>query len=106
MPRDTLDNGSKEEILNLGSILSKYITEKDIEEKLKKFSIFNHWQEIVGKEIGSKTKPQKIFKGVLYILVTSPTWANELNMMSRLLIEKINRYIGKPAIKDLRFRLN
>lgn len=93
-------------IQDIKSILNRYISEKDIEGKLKKFNIFNHWPEIVGKEIGNKTRPQKIFKGILYILVSSPTWANELDMMSTQLIEKINRYIGEPVIKDLRFRLN
>jgi len=92
-------------VTDLGTILKEFSFDKDINLKLRKFSIFNHWPEIVGKEIGNKTKPQKIFKGILYISVTSSTWANELSMMSRQLIDKINKFIGEPVIKDLRFKL-
>ncbi|MCL5071373.1 MAG: DUF721 domain-containing protein [Actinobacteria bacterium] len=90
---------------DIGTILQGFFLGTDFPAKLKKYSIFNHWPEIVGKEIGEKTKPQKIFKGILYITVTSPTWANELSLMSRQLIEKINKFAGSQIIKELRFKL-
>jgi len=92
-------------IQDINSILDNYVLESELGKKLKKFSVFNHWEEIVGKEISRKAKPQKIFKSILYISVSGPSWANELSMMSEQLIEKINTYIGDEIITKLRFKI-
>ncbi len=92
-------------VQDIGSILNKYLSDSDFGLKLKKFSLFNHWPEIVGPDIGKKTTPQKIFKGILYIKVTNSTWANELSMMSEQLIDRINNFIGEEIIKELRFKV-
>ena len=92
-------------ITELSTLINNFTSNPKIKSKLKKFTIFNHWEEIAGKEIAAKTKPQKIFKGVLYISVSSSTWANELSMMSRQLINKINDFAGEPLINDLRFKI-
>jgi len=92
-------------ITDLGTLINNFTSDPKIKSKLKKYSIFNHWEEIAGKEIAAKAKPQKIFKGVLYISVSSSTWANELSMMSRQLINKINDFAGEQFIKELRFKI-
>ncbi len=55
----------------LGSIINKYLKDSDIGKKLRSYSIFNHWKDIVGEKISSKTKPEKLFRGILYISVSS-----------------------------------
>ena len=90
---------------NIDTILSKYIDNSELGAKLKKFSLFNHWPEIVGSDISRKTVPQKIFKETLYIKVENATWASELGMLKPQLIEKINRFIGEETIKDLKFKV-
>ncbi len=89
----------------ISGILDTYIKNSEMGHKLRRFSLFNHWPEIVGKEISDKTKPEKIFKGILYISVENPTWASELTMMSGTLIAKINTYIGEEIINQLRFKI-
>lgn len=92
-------------IQDITTVLDNYILDSELGKKLKKFSVFNHWEEIVGREISKKAKPQKIFKGILYISVSGPSWANELSMMSEQLIEKINNHIGDEIINKLRFKI-
>jgi len=92
-------------VMDLGSVIDKYLTKEEFGAKLKKFSLFNHWPEIVGRDIAKKTIPQKIFKDMLYIKVTNATWASELGMMKQQLIEKINGFIGEETIKDLKFKV-
>jgi predicted nucleic acid-binding Zn ribbon protein len=94
-----------ESIQDISSILDDYVSDSELGKKLKKFSIFNHWEDIVGKEINRKTRPQKLFKGILYIYVSDPGWANELSMMSEQLIERINSFIGEKIISQLRFKI-
>jgi predicted nucleic acid-binding Zn ribbon protein len=88
----------------LGSVINKIVSDSDIGKKIKKFNIFNHWPEIVGNDIGNKTKPEKLLRQTLYISVTSSTWANELNLMSGQLIKKINDFVGETVVKELRFK--
>ena len=90
---------------DIGSVIQRFVSDCDIAAKLKKFSIFNHWDEIVGNDLGSRTKPEKISRATLYISVTNSTWANELSMMSGQLLGKINNYIGSDVIKELRFKV-
>jgi len=90
---------------DITSLIWRFVSDSEMGLKLQKYSIFNHWEEIVGDGIGSRTKPEKISRDILYISVTTSTWANELSMMSAQLLGKINGYIGTDAIKGLRFKV-
>jgi len=91
---------------DIGSIIGNVIENLNMRNKLNVSNIFNCWEKIVGAEIYKKTKPQKIARGILYISVTTSTWANELSLMSGQLIEKINSFIGEEVVKSIRFRQN
>ena len=93
-----------DEIEDIGSVIDSIIEKMGINRKLSTSNIFNHWEEIVGNEIGQKTKPQKIRDGTLYIYTTTSTWATELSMMSEYLLKKINNYVGKDIVKNFRFQ--
>jgi predicted nucleic acid-binding Zn ribbon protein len=90
---------------DIASVIKRFVSDSEMASKLQKYSIFNHWDEIVGEGIGSRTKPEKISRDTLYISVTNSTWANELRMMSAQLLFKINNFIGTEAIKELRFKV-
>ena len=90
---------------DIASVIRRFVSDSEMASKLQKYSIFNHWEEIVGNGIGSRTKPDKISRDILYISVTNSTWANELSMMSAQLLSKINCFIGTDAIKGLRFKV-
>ncbi|MBN1299244.1 MAG: DUF721 domain-containing protein [Actinobacteria bacterium] len=98
-------NASLPTVSDIQSILKIFAADPQINLKMKKYSLFNHWPEIVGKEIADKTAPLKIFKTTLYVSVTTPTWANELSMMSRQLIDRINAFTGENSITELRFKI-
>ena len=90
---------------DIASVIRRFVSDSEMASKLQKYSIFNHWEEIVGGGISGRTKPEKISRDILYISVTNSTWANELSMMSAQLLGKINCYIGTDAIKGLRFKV-
>jgi predicted nucleic acid-binding Zn ribbon protein len=90
---------------DLSAIMNKLVGESEYSKKLNQYNIFNHWPAIVGPAIGKKTKPEKLFKGLLYISVSNSTWSNELSSMSDQLIKKINEYIGEEIVKGLRFKI-
>lgn len=91
---------------NIGNIIDDVVKKMDIKRKLNISNIFNRWEEIVGAEIYKKTKPERIIRGILYISVSTSTWANELSLMSGQLIKKINSFVGEEVVKNIRFRQN
>ncbi len=62
------------------------------------------WSEIVGPQIAKVTVAQRIEKGTLFVAVSSSPWRAELTMRRREMIEKINRFLGKKVVEDIRFR--
>jgi predicted nucleic acid-binding Zn ribbon protein len=92
------------EIKDLGSILRSLISDLHIQDKLDQYKIFNHWEEIVGKEIAKNAKPERIKDMTLYLLCRSPIWANELNLLSQSILAKINAFAGKDLIKDIKVK--
>jgi predicted nucleic acid-binding Zn ribbon protein len=92
------------EIQDLASVMRSMISDLDISEKIEKYSIFNHWEKIVGKEIAKNARPEKIRQNTLFVSTVSPIWANELNMISLSIIDKINSYLKKEIIKEIKVR--
>ncbi|MCG9480008.1 MAG: DUF721 domain-containing protein [Actinomycetia bacterium] len=94
----------KDNIQPLGNIIDEVVGQLNIGHRLKVSGIFNHWKDIVGSQISKKSKPQRLKNGTLYVSVTSSTWANELDLMSQQLIEKINQYAGCEVVEQIRFK--
>lgn len=92
------------DVESIGSIIENVVSKLNVENKINKANLFNHWREIVGEEISKRTKPKKLIKGLLFVSVTTSTWANELSLMSDQLIDKINSYVGRKVVKEIRFR--
>jgi len=91
-------------IENIGSIIDSVVARMDINTKLKISGIFNHWEEIVGKEIAKRSRPDKLVHKILYISVSNSTWANELSLMSEKLIKNINSFADEEIVGSLRFK--
>jgi len=88
----------------ISNIIEGYISELNLEKKLNNYKLFNHWEEIVGKEIAKNSKPRKLKDKVLFISTVNPIWASELSMMSQDIINKINNYLKEDIVSILRVR--
>lgn len=86
----------------------KATLEEALEELGLRQSIENHkpivcWKEVVGDKVASHTQPIRIKKGVLFVNASSPVWAQELSLIKKELIRKINKYLKNDLVKDIRF---
>ena len=84
-------------------ILLQTLKDLNLEQSLQKYSIWNHWEELVGQALAQKIKPLRIQKDTLIIGVATPSWMTELLFMKTLLLEKIQSKIPDPLIQKLRF---
>lgn len=62
------------------------------------------WRRAVGPRIAARSAPGSLSKGTLTVRVASPTWAQELSLLS----DEIRRRLGEAgvAVESVRFRVD
>lgn len=91
-------------IQSIGDLLPALLRKLGLERGVKEHEILERWAEIVGPKIAEVSSAERIRDGKLWVAVGHPAWRNELNFMKRELIEKINRELGEPIVKEIIFR--
>jgi predicted nucleic acid-binding Zn ribbon protein len=61
------------------------------------------WDEVAGDVIASEAAPVSERSGVVTVACRSAVWANELELLSKGLIEGLNQALGAPVVATLRF---
>jgi predicted nucleic acid-binding Zn ribbon protein len=60
------------------------------------------WSEAVGEVIAREAWPVSERGGTVTLACRSAVWAQELDLMSVELIDRLNRALGQPAVRRLR----
>ncbi|MDX6722323.1 MAG: hypothetical protein QOD44_2660 [Solirubrobacteraceae bacterium] len=60
------------------------------------------WPEAVGEGVAAQAEPTGERDGVLVVTCASAVWAQELDLMSPDLIERLNARLGSERIRSLR----
>jgi predicted nucleic acid-binding Zn ribbon protein len=60
------------------------------------------WPEVAGAAISREASPAAERGGVLTIVCSASVWAQELDLMAPLLIERLNAAIGAGEVRRLR----
>jgi hypothetical protein len=64
---------------------------------------FRDWEAAVGTRIAARARPIKLERGVLLVRTASSTWAQELALLSEVIITALRR--RNVAVDSLRFRV-
>ena len=89
---------------SLRFILEKTFKNLEIDVPLKTYSILGAWDEIVGESVAEHSQPRSIRNRILFIDVSHSTWMQQLQFLKPTLLEKVNAFLGKPLIQDIRFK--
>lgn len=89
----------------IDKILSDIISRKKWADRFSCEYLKSKWEECVGKQIASHTKPLFIKNEKLFIAVDSPIWANQLNFLQNEIKNKINSFLNKKIVKEIVFKL-
>jgi hypothetical protein len=98
----------------LGDLLRKTLNDAFARQGFASTELVTRWQEIVGPEIAAHSQPEKIQwprpigdeppePGILVLRVEGPT-AVEIQHLSQLVLERVNRFFGWRAVAELRLR--
>ena len=85
----------------LSSIIDKVINKNNLRHKIDQLNIIDIWRDIIGKSIHKYVKEEKVKDYTLYIKLKSSVVRNEISYNKSRIIEKINKKIGKQAIKEI-----
>ncbi len=90
---------------SIRSVLENTLKGLEIDVPLRSYSILGAWDEIVGATVAANSQPRSIRNRILFIEVTHSTWMQQLQFLKPTLLEKVNAFLGKPLIQDIRFKL-
>ncbi len=87
-------------MLNLNHLLSNVLGSNND----WRFQLLRNWQSIVGS-LETRIRLEKIYDATLVIGVYEAHWMQELFMLSKVLLDSINKNLDKPRITQLKFKL-
>lgn len=96
----------KREITDIRSLLSTIVKDKNWQQRLKMFDLFEFWNEAVGESVAGQARPYVIRGTVLWVNVTDSVWMQQLQLQKNDLINVINSRLADEKITDIRFRLD
>jgi len=90
----------------IGDALKSFLKERGLESRVERAQVLVEWAALVGTQIASVTVPRSVTEdGTLFVGVKTHGWMNELSMMERSLLTKINAKVGRDPIKKIRWEL-
>lgn len=90
---------------SFNDILSDIIHEFDLEKSFTIEELVSKWYDIVGDIISTHSKPEKIYKKILFIVVDHSVYANEIIMMKDNIIQSINSKFPYIMIRDIKIEI-
>ncbi|MGN6179206.1 MAG: DUF721 domain-containing protein [Mucilaginibacter sp.] len=74
-----------------------------IKKRYEETGVIAHWPELVGKSVANRTKEIYIYDKKLFLRIESSVIKNELIMMRRQIIDKINEKAQEILVEDVVF---
>jgi predicted nucleic acid-binding Zn ribbon protein len=91
--------------ISVAELLKKFLDKSGIGEQIEAASVVPEWAERVGPAIAAVTTPMRVSQGTLIVGVRSSAWMNELKMMEREIISRINQGRTRGRIDKIRFQM-
>lgn len=95
----------KNGIFSFDGILPDIIHEFELEKSFTIEELVSQWYSIVGDIISTHSKPDRIFKKILFVTVDHSVYANEIIMMKDLLLQKVNEQFPFQTIRDIKVEI-
>lgn len=88
----------------LATVMHEAIIQHGLESGMREQRILGDWETIVGTAIARQSVPRRLRNGILWISVRDAAWRQELSVMRRELIAKINAAVGADVVQEIRLR--
>jgi len=86
---------------NVGDIIRKLMKNPKLAEKMDELDALDVWKELIGDNLKKFVVSAKMYKGNLYVKLSSSVLRNELSYKKGELKEQINQKLGKEIVKEI-----
>lgn len=92
---------------HIATILQAILDEPEMARQSQAHAALQVWESVVGLDLSRHCRARAVAldQGAMIVEVEHSAWMHYLQMQEETLREKINRAIGHPLIKRIRFRL-
>ena len=84
-------------------LLDRTIGMMEASTRIRESLAFAYWPRVVGDTAAAASEVEMVSNGVLIVRTRSSAWSHELLMHRVRILERLNKLIGAPVIKDIRF---
>jgi len=91
----------KNKPIAVGDILESLKKTTALGKHLEYAQIWEHWEEIAGKQLARHTRPHDVRDGQLRIAAESSVWMNKITYKKWTIIKRVNQLAKKELINDL-----
>src|SRR5271157_925132 len=104
MPQENMRKRKQQaQMQSIGEVLFSILKKRGLTSKLEENALIKLWPKAVGPQIASKTKPDCLRNGTLFVKTISSVWVQQLHFIKEEIREKLNQLSGKSTIKEIRF---
>ncbi|GAA4282564.1 hypothetical protein GCM10022261_00950 [Brevibacterium daeguense] len=64
-------------------------------------AVIGRWHDLVGPHVAAHCSPEKFEPPVLVVRASSTTWATQLRIMTRDLLDRLERELGSRVVEEL-----
>ena len=87
----------------LSALLEQTLARFGLDRRLDDYRVWQAWDEVVGRTISRNAQPVRLDGSRLVVTVRSSTWLQELSLLQRELIVRINEWMGREVVRELFF---
>lgn len=87
----------------LGDIVDRTVKRLPLSRRLEDYAVWTVWDETVGPAIARNARPEKLRNGTLFVRVRAAAWMQQLHYMKDIMLEKLNRQLGREVITNIFF---
>ena len=93
----------QKDLLKLGDVLQRTLKRREVFVPFEDRKLLEIWRQSVGPQIATRTHPENIRRGTLFVKVATSVWMQQLQYMKKEIIEKMNRLHGGETVQNIRF---
>lgn len=91
--------------VHVKNVMMEMLDDCNIQKPIFVEVVKQNWDTIVNPLIAAHSRPERIYKNILYIAVDHTTYANEIIIMKDIIMKNISKVIIHLEIQDIRVEI-
>lgn len=87
----------------MSALIEQALARIGLDRRLDDYRVWQAWDEVVGRTISRNAQPVRLDGTRLVVAVRSSTWLQELSLLQKELIARINEWMKREVVRELFF---